>query len=147
MKKNVLLLLAVLSYLTVAIVSCNGSEPVPEPDQNNPEQLDSLEQNQEPADSVDQGEKEPVELQKLTMTFEESDQDRIFERKPKFNLRLENPNDTVVTASITIKLFTDKGVSVKCWRTMSMFLRREPKTPKSPLMRILLRVSIRYIAP
>lgn len=113
MKKNVLLLLAVLSYLTAAIVSCNGSEPVPEPDQNNPEQLDSLGQNQEPADSVDQGEKEPVELQKLTMTFEESDQDRIFERKPKFNLRLENPNDTVVTASITIKLYTDKGESVK----------------------------------
>ena len=106
MKKNVLLLLAVIAFVTVSTLSCENPEPLPGPDQNQPEQVDTLEQKptEEPA--------EPIKLENIVCTVE-SDPSRVFEGNPLFNVHIENPNDTVLTATVTLKVSTDKGVSVE----------------------------------
>ncbi len=109
MKKNALLFVAAAAFMFVVTAGCQDPEPLPGPDEGEQtEQPDTLKQepDEEPED------KEPVKLQALTFAYEEIDPDRVFDDKPTLKINMENPNDTLITADITVKISTDKGASV-----------------------------------
>lgn len=101
MKKNAFLLLAAAAFVAVA-VSCQDPEPLPGSDGD-----DKTEQ---PGENPE--DKEPGKLEAVTFSYEEIEPGRVFDEKPTLKIHMENPNDTSLTADITVKISTDKGASV-----------------------------------
>ena len=96
MKKKAFLLFAVVAFV-VAAVSCQDPEPLPDPDGGD--------QTEQPEQSED---KDPVKLKDFKNTLPLIG-NRVFDGKPQLAVQIENPNDTIVTAEVKVRLSTDKG--------------------------------------
>ncbi len=90
-------LLAALACLTFMSVSCEEPAPVPTPEE-----------------TPDDTPKEEVKLTPLKGEFTVVG-DMIFEKSPKFTLKVSNPNPVDVKVAVKMTINTDKGPSVQTW--------------------------------
>ena len=97
MIKKIILLLAAAACLAFMPVSCEEPAPVPTPDET-------------PDDTPN----EEIKLDPLKGEFTVIG-DMIFEKSPKFTLKVSNPNKVDVKVAVKMTINTDKGPSVQTW--------------------------------
>ena len=114
MKKNLLLLFAVIASITVLAVSCQDPEPLPMPEPSEDQtdikdEADSLAPSDTIAPSEDVEESKNLIALKATVPVTEN---WVFDGKPTFDVVIENANDVAVEALMKLRITTDKKENV-----------------------------------